>query len=301
MPAWLVCACGARLNVDDAPAGEAVVCPQCGRPVRRRGPRGTPLRTSGYALTSIVLAFMLAFTVVGTLAAIVLGLVGLADVRRHPDRVTGAGYAVGGIVLGTLFTGLTVFAIVRGEVFDQVRDRLWGNHVDRSGPMEVVRAGEGFAITRPTARWGVAGRLMVEGLAAHCDLMLADPGKDAYIDVTVEDVGNQTIERCRERLLGAMRADTAEDVFGNPQPGHADQVQVRGIRRLPAQGAVAAEEVELDVRYVGQPVHFLIRLFKDGGRLFTIRGWASARRFPQVGAEIRKGLESFRVLDERGS
>jgi hypothetical protein len=112
----LSCPCGARFEVEESYAGETINCPDCDRPVRVPNLERGPLRTSGLALASIILALVGAFTIVGTLAAIALGGVALATIVRNPDRVTGKGYAVFGIVLGILFTGVSLFAYASGNL-----------------------------------------------------------------------------------------------------------------------------------------------------------------------------------------
>src|SRR5262249_51746768 len=148
------CACGAAFEVADTFAGQLVTCPDCHQALRVASLARGPPRTSGYAVASVVLALVGAFTIVFTLLAVLFGVAGLMSIARHRDRVVGAGYATFGIVAGLLFTGLTLFAFSRGEVFgvgDQVRERLWGGDIIRGGPREAVRGKDGFAITRPAA------------------------------------------------------------------------------------------------------------------------------------------------------
>src|SRR5712692_2396843 len=102
------CPCGARFEVEEkspSSAGQTVHCPQCQRPVRAGRPaevwglsraaqhggnrlKSVPrLRTSGFALASVILGVMLTFTVVGTVLAVILGLVALVHIARHRDHV----------------------------------------------------------------------------------------------------------------------------------------------------------------------------------------------------------------------
>ena len=101
----LSCACGAAFEVEDTFAGQSHRLPRLCPALKVPPLRPPRLRTSGYALASVVLALVGAFTVVGTAVAAVLGVVALVSIARHRDRLSGAGYAVLGIVLGT---GLTV-------------------------------------------------------------------------------------------------------------------------------------------------------------------------------------------------
>src|SRR5579872_2104701 len=153
----LTCACGARFEVDDTLAGQEVLCPECQQPLKAPALERPPQVTSAWALASVVLALIGAFTVLGTLLAIVFGAVGLVSIARNRQRVTGTGFAILGICLGVLFTGLTVFALNTTDLLGLdawVREHNLTERVDTSGPMEVVRVAKGFAITRPTEKWG---------------------------------------------------------------------------------------------------------------------------------------------------
>src|SRR4051794_22513638 len=104
----LTCACGVRLEIDDTFAGKTINCPDCQRSITAPRPEPEGLRTSGLALGSLTLALVGAFTVLGTLLAVVLGFLGLQGIRRAPERVTGRGFALAGIGLGIAFTAVTI-------------------------------------------------------------------------------------------------------------------------------------------------------------------------------------------------
>src|SRR5205807_497511 len=153
MALFLTCSCGTRFEVEDTFAGQAVSCPECQGAVKAPLPERVPLRTSGYALASVILALVGAFTLVGSAVAVLLGVCGLVSISRNRGRLTGSAYAVFGIVAGVAFTSLTLFAYTAAEVFgvtDQVRERMVRGGVNRSGPREVVELDQGFAITRPS-------------------------------------------------------------------------------------------------------------------------------------------------------
>src|SRR5262245_8798641 len=147
----LTCDCGARFEVEDTLAGQEVSCPECQHPLKVPAQGAAPPRTSLYALASAVLALIGAFTVVGTAAAVVLGVAALVSIARHRPRLTGVGFAAFGIGAGAVFTALTLFALGRGELFgfgDALRERTMADQVDLTGPLEV--RGRGFALTRPS-------------------------------------------------------------------------------------------------------------------------------------------------------
>ena len=59
-------------------------------------PERLPLRTSGYALASVILALVGAFTLIGSAVAVVFGVCGLISISRNRGRLTGSAYAVFG-------------------------------------------------------------------------------------------------------------------------------------------------------------------------------------------------------------
>src|SRR5262249_16677938 len=159
-----------------------VSCPECQQrikvPVRKQYPR----RTSAYALASVVLALVGAFTP-ATLVAVVLGVVALVDIARHRDRLAAAGLPSFGSVLGTLLGPLPLFGLGSGELFGLggwLRERTLAPVVDTSGPLEIVHPLSGFAITRPSEKWGQVNGSRVEdpalsGIQKDRDLLLVQP------------------------------------------------------------------------------------------------------------------------------
>jgi hypothetical protein len=306
MALFLTCSCGSRFEVEDTFAGQAVTCPECQAAVKVPMPERVPLRTSGYALASVVLALVGAFTLVGSAVAVLFGVCGLISISRNRGRLTGSAYAVFGIVAGVAFTSLTLFAYTAAEVFgvsDQVRERMVGHEVDRSGPREVVRADDGFAITRPSPKWGVARSLenedaVVQELERDCLLTLVSIARPAYVDVTVETAGALRVEQYQEKALGRLG--------GNKRTGRVAreegmlrfvQHQVRKTQHLPALGEAEVLELLVEVTAMGQGYTFLIRLIKaNDGSLYIVRGWTQRRRFHQMEPELRRALDSFRLV-----
>src|SRR5947209_8046285 len=245
----LACPCGARFEVEETFAGQEVACPDCGAALRVPAPRRVPLRTSAYAVASVVVALVGAFTVFGSAAAVVLGMIALRGIRRSPGRLAGAGYALFGIVAGLVFTGLTLFAYSAFEVFGvggQVREKMMGHQIDRAGPLEVVRARDGFAIPRPSRQWGVARPDLVKELDNDSDLMLVQPALDAFLDVTVADLANRTLEQYRDQVLDGFRGNAGGPAANPGDPFHRPTgLKVRKEHRLPAAGHVEGIEVLL--------------------------------------------------------
>jgi hypothetical protein len=292
----LDCPCGSQFEVDEAAPGPTVTCPECQRrlPVPRSG-RG-PLRTSGYAIASVVFALVLACTGVGTILAVLLGLIALVSIARNRSRLTGEGYALFGVVAGLAFTGLFFLVIVKAELFgvdEQIRERVMGSQVDRSGPLEVVRPRDGFAITRPSPRWGVAHGPLAQRLLPDGSLLLVNVARDAYVDVSVGWTGARTLEQYRDEIVTSFREG------GGKSEARAAYTKVRQTRRLPPVQGAEALEFEVETREAGQTLTFVIRVIRPAGgqQVFVVRGWAQRRRFVALVPELRQALDSFRLLD----
>src|SRR5947209_3446724 len=113
----LTCTCGALLEIDETFAGQTINCPDCQRALAVPRPEQPGVRTSGFALASLALALVGAFTVVGTLLAVLFGVLALTNIKKRPEELAGRNYALSGIVLGSALTLLTVFALSSLELF----------------------------------------------------------------------------------------------------------------------------------------------------------------------------------------
>jgi hypothetical protein len=301
----LTCACGARFEVDDTLAGQEVACPECQTPVKVPARDAAPRRTSGYALASLAIALMGAFTPF-TIVALVAGIIGLVQVARYRDRLSGAGFAIAGIVLSLTFGGLTVFAFSRGELFGLggwIRGRALAPYVQTDGPIEIVDTG--FAITRPSEKWGriEANRVddpFIRRFHEPGALMLVHPGEFAFLDVhSVDD--RKPLEAVADDILAAFQPARHapqfpfrdEDDFLPP----ARATLKRSID-LPEKDGMEQREMEVDVRYLRQEWRFLIRLYHRRGQnvVYVARGYTQARRFEGVEDQLRRALDSFKIL-----
>lgn len=306
----LTCACGTRFEVDETLAGQEVLCPECRQPLRVPAVERPPQLTSAWALASLLLALVGAFTVIGTLAAIVAGLLALVSISRNRQRVAGAGFALLGICLGVLFTVLTLVALNAGDLFGLetwLRRQTMTAKVDTTGPMEIVLGGKRFAITRPTEKWGrVEGNqsdeAAVMGFQIHLDLLLMQVAHNGFIDVkTLEGGPVQTLEQAEAEILAE---------FGNQRPPRnvfdedddfdqrpARIVKMHGSNRLENKDGMTRREVEAELLCGGKRWHFLIRLQRRGnGRIYVVRAYAPQKRFPELRSEFQTAFESFRIL-----
>lgn len=303
----LTCACGTRFEVDESLAGQEVLCPECAQPLQAPAAARPPLVTSGWALTSVLLALLGAFTIVGTLVAIVFGIVALISIARHRDRLTGAGFGVFGICLGVLFTVLTFVALNAADVFGLetwIRERTMTRQIDTTGPLEVVQGIKSFAITRPTEKWGQvqdndSGDPAVGIFQNNLDLLLMQLPRHAFVDVRVSrGFPLQTLDQCEAEVLAefeTQRHNPFADDDDDFRP--ATRVQRLGANRLAAKDGIEGRAMEVELRCGGKPWLVLIRLYRrEDGDIYVVRAYAPKRRFDEIRGELVSALNSFRIL-----
>ncbi len=86
-------------------------------PPPRRAPSAT-VQTSGLAIASLVsgIAGWTILPLLGSILAIFLGYAARNEIRRDPDRLTGEGFAVAGLVLGWIMVGVSVLGLCLGSL-----------------------------------------------------------------------------------------------------------------------------------------------------------------------------------------
>jgi hypothetical protein len=318
----LTCACGARFEVEETWAGKTVPCPDCTAriAVPALAPRGRPI--SRLALTSALLALFGAFTVVGTLAAVVVGLVALIRLARRRE-VAGLGYAVFGVSAGVLFTGLTI-AVLRSAGGDFVagyfRASQWADKLDTTGPLEIdlSEKSKHFKITRPSRDWGVVkdNRLGQSGIDAlrsqGADLLLMKPAKLAFVDVAAHPSQDPHIEEYRPEDLRADlmpppkpdnnpndgRPDVRPDGRPGAQTGPRITIEkVESVGETKSNGNLVWREFVVELKSGDQRWTMLVRRGRpDAGQvLFILRAFAPSHSFAAVEPELRKVLDSFKL------
>lgn len=84
----------------------------------RGASRSTFAQTSGMAIASLAMgiAGWTLFPFLGSILAIIFGYAARKEIRAQPERLTGDGLAVAGLVLGWLMVGLTVIGIFLGAI-----------------------------------------------------------------------------------------------------------------------------------------------------------------------------------------
>lgn len=222
----MICTCGARFEVDATFAGREILCPECQSKLTVPAAEAPAPRVSVLALLSVILALAGAVTLVGTVVAVLVGLGALVQIARNRTRLTGATYAVTGIVLGLAFTTVTTLVLAGGYLNglrDRYRDALFADQLDSSGPL--ARPGRGFVLERPAADWGGARRNKVDDpfvdalrFGQDADLMLVQPARFLFVDVRRETrPRNLTVERLAEQYL--HRIEMLRPTAPNQNPG----------------------------------------------------------------------------------
>jgi type II secretory pathway pseudopilin PulG len=99
-------------------------CSQCGRPLgaTQPSPPAVP-RTSGKAIASLILGLFGFLLFPSWFVAIVLGHLSKSEIRKSNGRITGAGLATAGLVLGYFPLALIIAAIAMPNLMSVFRDR----------------------------------------------------------------------------------------------------------------------------------------------------------------------------------
>jgi hypothetical protein len=314
MPIALTCDCGARFELDDGLAGKQVPCPGCQQPLETPSAAATvgAPRTSSFALASIVFALVGAFSVAGTVLAVILGCVALMQIRWRAGRVGGSMLAVVGIVAGLALTALTLLLLARPNLIPVdvwIRQRTMASQVDSTGALEVLTRDGSVVLRRPSAAWGRVQRERsedpaVENLQHSRELLLSHLGRHAFLDVgRLSGEGPLTaftpyveadLQPRRPSLMGDDELDAAMDfrplqaVAGWPR--NLDPVERWQVR-----------EWYLDKFCGGQKWRFLIRVYKKqsiGGLrgkepIYVVRGYAPKNRFDAVKDELIAAMDNI--------
>lgn len=312
----ITCSCSAWLEVDPRFAGQTITCPDCQKKLEVPKPASSFQRTSGYALLSIVLALVGAFTVVGTLLAVVFGILAIIAIRRDPKRLAGVNFAITGIALGILLTGVSLFGFISTEFFGLeglIRQPPWIGKLFYPEEMEVQRKDAGYKIKRPSEQWGVFIQKYFSSKSQYShDLLLVNPAKAAYLICLVEDVDvDLSFDRCQERALQVFRQleITQSQLQLNP---HLNTELKTGNKRLWNKEENGQKtrfmETTVNKTYHGQTKTFLLRVIKKDeqlrlgtAKIYIVAAGTWASHFPPAKelkkSEFYQAVDSFQIVD----
>jgi hypothetical protein len=320
MPLSLICDCGARFEVEDALAGQSVSCPECQQPLKAPAVRRPVVRTSNLALASFILAIVGAFTVVGTVAAVVVGLMAVVAILRDRERLAGLGFAVCGIILGLALSTLTIFALTTGEMFGfggaLRRTQLADQQDDKVDPKKAVEIAEnGFSITKPVgwyrAKPGFQYPPLDPLLRKDSKLLLDQPDLNAYLDVQIDsehpaDIDAYITARMTPAPInpnagpkdkpGGSGKPPAGQEQNQPEerPAVGDPQKIES-RDLLGDDGVRVHELTVEQKVEGRGWKVLIRTYQTSNRLFIVRAFTETAGFARVKDELEKVLDGFKV------
>lgn len=114
--------CGQTVAADATAAGQTALCPSCGKEVTvpaAAPSAGGPRQTPGTAVASLILGIMGVAACTGPLTgipAIICGHMARGRIAREPQRYTGAGLALAGLIMGyvSLLFAIAWLAILAG-------------------------------------------------------------------------------------------------------------------------------------------------------------------------------------------
>ncbi len=292
MPISLTCSCGARLEIDDKFAGQVIPCPDCQKPLNTTPePAERDVPVSGLALTSLILALVGAVTVVGSVAAVVVGYLAQRQIARAPDKVAGLNFARAGMILGGVFTLLTLGALLSSEVLGVdalLREYLYAGELDYNadagGFYRVTRSKDDpVGLQRPSAAWA-----KLKPPPNQKDLLtLVNLWEDAHL-VCLE-VREETVQAAKEKAAEVFRGS---DLYHTLSRGAHEPSPEPEAKPVPN-----SDDLSLDVRLGGYERTFLLRVVKLGPDLYLLAGGARHNRFPRVAGELRKSFDSFKRLE----
>jgi hypothetical protein len=320
MAVSLICTCGARLQLEQVQPEQEIVCPECQDKLKVPATSQASRRTSTLALVSVVLALVGAFTLVGTVAAFVIGAIALLRILGAREHLAGIGFACLGMGLGVIFTAVTIYAVMSGGVDSltgRIRAHMLARQVDTTGPKTVDRPDQGFTITRPSDEWGQAKDKRfddpaIESFTRDVDLLLVQTSRYAFVDVTRRACRRNDVDLCRQDVLDSLSPDQAKGVKARPlpfdpveeEPARQVHVITRDVRQISAPVNEKGEVVEniqgremvVDMQFGKQRWRFLVRMYlKQPGALYVLRGYARTEVFEQVKPELIQALDSFQV------
>jgi hypothetical protein len=265
----------------------------------------------------VVLALTGAFTLVGTLAAIFVGLYALAVIRRHPGQLTGSRLALGGIAAGVLLTLATLAALARPDVLPLggwLRQRSLAGQVDTTGTLQMTTRSGMVLIDRPSDEWGRARNdrtddPAVGSIQQKLDLLLVNVHRHAYVDV-IRDTTNNNKKMWHEyeEVVCEGINPVLPPLLRDEDSRRWDQTSAKGVfrpdllagsRTLEDVGSYNVSEWQFRQRR-GKTWWFLIRVFKKakpvrGDPVFIIRAYTPRARQKDNEEELRRILDSVRI------
>jgi hypothetical protein len=294
----LTCSCGARLEIDDKFAGKVIPCPDCQQPLNTAAatPVAPDLPVSGMALTSLILALVGAFTLVGSLAAVVVGYLALRRIAQAHQRIGGARLARAGMIVGAVGTFLTLAAFVSNElvgVDSMLREWRYGAQMDYATDSSgyftsPLGQDERLGIQRPSRSWG---KLQARGQSGDT-LTLLNLREDAQI-VCLPFNGPEDEQSARDKAGERLRQSDLFKVLnktGEVKPVSPDAAEPKPIEDRP-------NDMTLELQFNRYDRKFLLRVVKVNGNFYLLAGGTRSGRFARLSEEITRAFDSFKQVE----
>jgi hypothetical protein len=311
MPISVTCQCGARLEIDEKFLGKEIPCPDCQRPLPTKAPAAPPpldlpdyRRTSGLAVLSLTLALVGAFTLVGTIAAIAIGILALKEIAGKSNKLDGINLARAGIVLGAIFAVITLASMVSPTVFGLdvfLREMALASRLKYSARALIeneITNGK-IKIERPAPVESWAEYLGSGQQTANVEsdlLILVNVREDAYISCQSSDREFAADPEALEKTaLERFHKSELVNLLGKTKGKLASEGKIVESRKPPAAGGT--HEIILDIR-IGNQERRCLLLFSTEQNLLKLNvfvGCARKNRFDRMQEQFRKAFETFKV------
>jgi hypothetical protein len=317
MSTVLTCDCGARFEVDALVLGNSVNCPECHQTLQANPREKPPPRLSWLALLSVALALAGAFTIIGSLAAVLLGVVALKHLRASPERIQGRGFALLGIGLGlgaTVVTGWFLFQRDRFPIGAWLRQRALTAQLDRNALREAVTSDTVCLIKLPSSDWhklkgGTSGDPAIDDLQAKRDMVFVNFKWPAYLDLARDTPGKGVDFNLYRDTLYRDLAPPRPALIGDDEEVPSDERSPKILPRLVKDNAVVpidgyeGYEWQFDLQRGGQTWRVLVRAYREAGGkdarsnvFYIVRLYAPRSRFLAHEEELREFLDQARFL-----
>lgn len=262
-------------------------------------------RTSGLAVMSLTFALVGAFTIVGTIAGIVLGVVALRQIARQPSKLAGVGLARAGILVGAFFTFFTLLTFSWPVLTLNVDEYLrWLAYASRSNVPDGgrIQANAAFkdniSIKVPLGWRQYTSPNANQTPFTPDDLIAIHIPQDAFIacqNIAIDILNDESAEARQEKALERFHKSELVHIIGRLGTAAfgGAKGEVSGLNKI---DGAKEQEFFLDMRLNGHNRRFLIRWKVVGDvKLVVMAGGAPSSRFHRVENDIREAFKTVEI------
>jgi len=317
MPIAVKCSCGSQLEIDEKFLGKEILCPDCQRPLPTKAPVAPPpldvpefRRTSGLAVLSLSMSVVGFFTLVGSIAGIVTGVMALKKIKQHSTKLDGARLARAGIIIGAAGLVLTLLFLILPSILVEgyVRDLVYAGRVEFPTSKTIDRNEGSVRIDRPSERWNDWGvyksPTTINDANVHTDdLILINTHENAFIacqrvtlkfdEVADADHKKKALERLQNSEL--LRLMARGPFPAERMPTDEKKPDEKG--KKDAKNKDDKTEYVFDMRVGKYDRRFLVRwIVRDNGTKLTVLVAAvPTGRFERMEKDIRESFEKATI------